>query len=165
MKKIVMALLVALLFIGCGSEPAKATETKLVIGKNLSDLKLKDQNGKLHKIDMQTKKLVFAFSKDIGHNCNEFFALKGKDYLKNNKVQFIADLSSAPSIIRSMFILPGLKDFKHDVLIIDDNKMSANYKPTTNDDKIVVVNLNKQQILDIKYLNTTKELEKYINKQ
>jgi len=159
MKKLVLALLTALLFIGCGSQPVEATETKLVVDKNLSDLSLKDQNGNLHSIDKDTKKVVFAFSKDVGHSCNEFFATKGESYLKDNKIQFVADLSKAPSIIRSMFILPGLKDFKHIVLIIDDEKVSANYKPAENTDKIVVVNLNNQKITSIKYLDSIEDLE------
>ncbi len=159
MKKLVLALLTALLFIGCGSQPVEATETKLVVDKNLSDLSLKDQNGNLHSIDKDTKKVVFAFSKDVGHSCNEFFATKGESYLKDNKIQFVADLSKAPSIIRSMFILPGLKDFKHIVLIIDDEKVSANYKPAENADKIVVVNLNNQKIISIKYLDSIEDLE------
>ena len=159
MKKLVLALLTALLFIGCGSQPVEATETKLVVDKNLSDLSLKDQNGNLHSIDKDTKKVVFAFSKDVGHSCNEFFATKGESYLKDNKIQFVADLSKAPSIIRSMFILPGLKDFKHIVLIIDDEKVSANYKPAKHADKIVVVNLNNQKITSIKYLDSIEDLE------
>jgi len=159
MKKLVLALLTALLFIGCGSQPVEATETKLVVDKNLSDLSLKDQNGNLHSIDKDTKKVVFAFSKDVGHSCNEFFATKGESYLKDNKIQFVADLSKAPSIIRSMFILPGLKDFKHIVLIIDDEKVSANYKPAEHADKIVVVNLNNQKITSIKYLDSIEDLK------
>ena len=159
MKKLVLALLTALLFIGCGSQPVEATETKLVVDKNLSDLSLKDQNGNLHSIDKDTKKVVFAFSKNVGHSCNKFFATKGESYLKDNKIQFVADLSKAPSIIRSMFILPGLKDFKHIVLIIDDEKVSANYKPAEHADKIVVVNLNNQKITSIKYLDSIEDLE------
>ncbi len=160
MKKFLLALFATLLFVGCGSEPVKATETKLVVGKSLSDLSLKDQNDKVHPIDADTKKVVFAFSKDVGHSCNEYFASKGENYLKDNKIQFVADLSSAPSIIRSMFILPGLKDFKHTVLIITDKAISANYKPETNSDKVVVVELDNKKITAINYLNSIEDLDK-----
>ena len=62
-----------------------------------------------------------------------------KSYLADNKVQFVADISAAPSLIKSMFILPGLKEFKHTVLIIDDEHVSASYKPTKYNDQIVIV--------------------------
>ncbi|MEO1954264.1 MAG: hypothetical protein ABGW74_06135, partial [Campylobacterales bacterium] len=130
------------------------------VGKSLSDLSLKDQNDKVHPIDADTKKVVFAFSKDVGHSCNEYFASKGENYLKDNKIKFVADLSSAPSIIRSMFILPGLKDFKHTVLIITDKAVSANYKPETNSDKVVVVELDNKKITAINYLNSIEDLDK-----
>ena len=47
----------------------------------------------------------------MGHLCNDFFVTQDASYLANNKSIFVADVSSAPSIIRSMFIMPGFKRF------------------------------------------------------
>ncbi|MDQ7068870.1 MAG: hypothetical protein Q9M40_13395 [Sulfurimonas sp.] len=41
-----------------------------------------------------------------------FSITKEANYLQKHHTQFIGDVSSAPSIIRKLFILPGLKDFK-----------------------------------------------------
>jgi len=48
MKKIVLTLMMALLFMGCSknSEAMKNVEPKLVVGKSLASLKLNDQNEK-----------------------------------------------------------------------------------------------------------------------
>jgi len=164
MKQILTALLIALFFIGCNSDSSENVQSKLIVTHNLSSLKLNDQNGKTQIIKPDTKKIVFAFSKDVGHNCNEFFATKPETYLEENKVQFIADISSAPSLIRSMFIMPGLKEFKHTVLIIDDEKISAEYKPATNNEKIVVADIKNQTITNLTYLDSVDELQKYIAK-
>ena len=163
MKKILAILLVTLTFIGCSSDSNETVVHKLVVNQSLKSLKLSDQNGNIKSISPDTKKIVFAFSKDIGHKCNKFFTAQPDSYFKDNKIQFIADISSAPSLIKKMFVLPGLKDFKHTVLVMDNRKLSAEYKPSAKyDDKIVVADIKNQIITSIKYFNSTDELKKYI---
>jgi len=165
MKIIIGFLITVVMFIGCSS---KATDMdvkpKLVVEKSLANLALNDQNGNAHKLKATTKKVIFAFSKDIGHTCNNFFATKDAKYLDNNNAIFIADVSGAPSLIRSMFILPGLKDFKHTVLILDDKELSSGYKKNQDVEKIVVAEVNDGIIKEIKSLNTVDELAKEIEK-
>ncbi len=161
MKKIIVAILTALVFLGCSSDKAaQNAEPKLVVDKSLSDLKLNDQFAKPQTIDADTKTVIFAFSKDVGHTCNDFFASKGESYLKDHKAVFVADVSAAPSLIRSMFIMPGLEEFKHTILVIDDADISAQYKPAHNDEKIVVVSVDNKKITAIEFLNSTDELDK-----
>ncbi|OIP54366.1 MAG: hypothetical protein AUK54_06525 [Helicobacteraceae bacterium CG2_30_36_10] len=166
MKKIFTGLFTLLLFIGCSSNATvdENVEPKLVVKNSLADLKLNDQNGNMQGINPDTKKVVFAFSKENGHTCNDFFATKADSYLKENKTQFVADVSAAPSLIRSMFIMPGMKDFNHPILIIDNEMVSAAYKTEENSEKIVLVLLDNQTITDIKYLKTAEELEKEIER-
>jgi hypothetical protein len=166
MKKIIIALFSVFLLVGCGASGEKNIDVKklLVVKQSLNSLALNDQNGKSHSINTDTTKVIFAFSKDVGHNCNEFFATKDASYLEDNKAQFVADISAAPSLVRSMFIMPGLKDFKHTVLIIDDENISASYKLDVNNEKIVVVDVLNKTISDIKYFNSAEELDKYITK-
>jgi hypothetical protein len=161
MKKIVLGLVTALMFLGCSSNDVDVeVEPKLVVEKSLQSLKLNDQFGAPHVISNETKKVIFAFSKDIGHACNDFFATKEENYLKKSNAVFVADVSAAPSLVRSMFIMPGLKDFKHTILVLDNKEVSKEYKPAQNGDKIVVVLVDKNLITEIKYLNSVQELEK-----
>ncbi len=165
MKKIIVGILTALVFLGCSSDkPQTDVEPQLVVEKSLGDLKLNDQFGKEQTLDADTKTVIFAFSKDVGHTCNDFFATKNESYLKDHKAVFVADVSGAPSLIRSMFILPGLKDFKHTILVIDDAETSAKYKPAHNSEKIVVVDLDNKKITDIKFLNSPEELDEKLQK-
>ncbi|MBU1659793.1 hypothetical protein KKG72_12205 [bacterium] len=160
MKKILLGILTALMFLGCSSKDATehAVEPKLVVEQSLKNLNLHDQFGTPHAIGSEIKKVVFAFSKDVGHSCNDFFATKGETYLQDNNAVFVADVSGAPSLIRSMFIMPGLKDFKHTILVIDDKALSNAYKPAQNSEKIIVVLLDNNTITEIQYLNSEDEL-------
>lgn len=164
MNKIILVVITALLFLGCSKEDINLDkiEAKLVVNKSLSDLKLNDQYDKPQTIHADTKKVIFAFSKEVGHLCNDFFATKDDGYLINNKVQFIADVSKAPSIIRSMFIMPGLADFNHPILVLDNEKTSTEYRTGHNIDKILVVYLENKIITKIIYLNNIDELSREI---
>ena len=165
MKIVLWFLITALMFIGCNSKATDVEVTpKLVVGKSLADLKLDDQHEKPYLLDKTTKKVIFAFSKDVGHKCNTFFETKKDSYLKDNNTIFVADISGAPSLIRSMFILPGLKDFKHQVLIIDDKVVANNFKANQNVEKIVVVTLDNGIIKKINSFDTIDGLDKEIKK-
>ena len=160
-KNIIIGLLLSLLFLGCSSSETNTEniEAKLVQNKSLTGLSLKNQFEKQQTLNKETKTLIFAFSKDMGHTCNDFFETKGENYLKDNKAEFIADVSGAPSLIRSMFILPGLKDFKHTVLVIDDKNIAAAYKKGLDAEKIIIVSLNDGTITSIKSIQTAQELQ------
>jgi len=160
MKNVIFGLLISLVFLGCTSKEVsnEPVDPKLVIEKNVAGLNLNDQHGKPYTIPAETTTLIFAFSKDVGHTCNDFFATKDASYLSDNNAVFVADVSAAPSIIRSMFIMPGLKDFKHTVLVIDDETVASGYKSGQESEKIVIVSLQDKTITAIENVTTTEEL-------
>ena len=161
MKKIISGLLLAFLFLGCSSknEDAQNIEPKLVVGNSLSNLSLKDQFEKQHALKAETTQLIFALSKESAHICNDFFVMQTPSYLDEHKTQFIADVSSAPSLIRSMFIMPGLKDFKHTVLILDEKVQAAPFRSGVDVEKILLVTLEDGTISSLKSLNNEAELK------
>lgn len=159
MIKFLTGLLVAMLFVGCSAKSSEQNVApKLVLNQSLEALTLNDQNENPHTMTANTKTVVFAFSKEVGHTCNDFFATKADSYLEDNNVIFIADVSGAPSLIRSMFIMPGLKDFKHTVLVIDDKKIAASYKSGLDTETIIVVSLNNNIITAIKSISSITDL-------
>ncbi len=164
MKNILIGILATFLLLGCSSksDENKNIEPKLVVGKSLTDLNLKDQFGKEHSLNADTYKVIFAFDKEPAHTCNDFFNTQKPTYLQEHHVQFVADVSAAPSIIRSLFILPGLKDFKHIVLLLDDKNIAAPYRKGVDTTKIVVVTLLNKKITDIKTVSTKEKLQKEV---
>jgi len=164
MKSIITGLILSIMFLGCSS---KATEDKnivpkLVVGKTLSNITLNDQFEKSHNVSPDTYKIVFAFAKDSAHVCNDFFATQKPTYLSEHHTAFIADVSAAPSLIRSVFIMPGLKDLKHTVLLLEDKDMAAPYKKGLDINKIAVVYILNKEIKEIKFIATSEELQKIV---
>ncbi len=159
MKKIIFIMIFALAFIGCSDEKIKV-EPKAVVGKSLQSLKLKDQFGQDKSIHSDTKKVIFAFSKDMGHLSNDFFNSKEPTFLAENHTVFVADVSSAPSLIRSMFIMPGLKDFKHTVLVIEDESVADEYRHDDKKEQLMVLKLENFIIKSISYISNKEQLAK-----
>ena len=165
MKNIIMALAVSLVFLGCSSkgvEEEKNVVPALVVGKVFQKITLNDQFEKAHSLKADTYKVIFAFSKDSAHTCNDFFKEQKLTYLADNHTEFIADVSAAPSLIRSIFIMPGLKEMKHTVLLIESKEQAAPYKKDLDIHSIAVVYILNGKIQEIKHIKTADELKKII---
>ena len=160
MIKYIIATMMALVLMGCGSdsEAVKNAQAKLVVGQNLNDFKVKDQNEKPQTISNDTKIVFFSFSKKVGHICNEFLGENDVDFLQKHNAVYVADVSPAPSIIKNMFILPDLKELKFPILLINDDILSAEYSKDMDKESVVVVFVDNKKITDIKNLKSKDEL-------
>ena len=159
MRNIVIGFIATLFLIGCSSDKAVEVnvEPSLVVGKTLN-IDLNDQNEKAHTLHGNTTKVIFVFSDDMGHVANDYFATKEATYLSQNNAQFVADISGAPSLIRSMFIMPGLKDFKHTVMLLTEKELSAPFRAGIDTEKMVVVYVTDGSISEVKTITTQDEL-------
>ena len=173
MKKIILAIL-ALLIIAGGALYAinskdnydatkyfaKATNG-LQVGSKL-ELKLPDQFDKTNTLTNDTKKLIFAFSKNTGHITREFFGKQDKEFLNNKKALLVADISKMPLFIRNTFAMPDLKKSPYNILLIYDGKLAKEFEKGIDKDKVIVVDLNNKEVTKVNYASNTKELEELL---
>ena len=156
----IVAMILALLMIGCSSSKEEQNvEAKLVVGKSLADLKIADQQERMQTLQEDTKIVFFSFSKKVGHICNTFLEANSVDFLAKHNTVYVADVSPAPSIIKNMFILPDLKKLEFPILLINDDKLSAEYSKGMSKEEIVVVYLKNKTITKIVNLKTKEELK------
>ena len=164
MQKIFFALITALLFLGCASNATtENAQAKLVVRQPLA-FTLNDQFEKQHTLSKDTKTVIFAFAKKSAHSCNAFFNAQKPTYLQEHNAEFVADVSAAPSLIRSFFILPGLKEFKHRVLLLDKEEIAQDFRVDMKVENIVAVELKDGVIVAIKDFTTSKELQEEIER-
>jgi len=158
MKKITFILTsISLLFMTCSAK----NNRQITINKILV-LNLKNQNNKTFTLKNNIKTVIFSFTKKTGRICDNFFSTKTSKFIKSNHILYVADISKAPFLIKEFFILPDLRKLKFTVLIIDKNKVSQIYKPIKNANKIMILKLRNKVITNIDYVNTKKELIKYL---
>lgn len=140
------------------------TVVSLIANEVKTDTKLRvfvlaDQFGAYHTVDRHVKTIIVSSQKDISAEINSFLASKSSTYLKDRDAVYIANISKMPAIITKMFAMPKLKEFKHKILLINDE---TDKRFTTKDEKITVYKLQDSVVKNILYLNTIEEVEKLL---
>lgn len=117
-------------------------------GSSLEGLTLPDANDTLRTLSSNTRWVVFAYDNDSGKMLNAFFKAR-PTLLRTDRIRYVADISGAPSLVRSFFILPALKKLPFPVLIIDDEAVSARYRPAGTHVGALLVKLDRFRIVSI----------------
>ena len=132
-----------------------AFANSLTVGSNLPTLTIKDQFEKDHVVDVKTKTIIFSATKEESATIKDFLATKDKDYLTNNNIAYVADITGMPSLITKFIAMPKMKDYPFSVLLVDEaNKGLFAVK----EDMISIIFLENGKITDIKYVKTAEEL-------
>jgi len=126
------------------------------VNKKLSNFTLVDQFDKTHTVTSDTKTIIVSFEKGTGADINEFLSKKPEDFLQKNQAVFIANISGMPSIITSMFALPKMRKYKHNILLIYDED---DKRFIQKDDYSTLYKLEDGVIKSISYINK-EDLEK-----
>lgn len=126
------------------------------------DFILPDQFDKVSKLPTTTQKLIFIFSKDTGHLMKEFMDGKTEDFLSSKNALVIADVSTAPTVIRNTFILPGLKKSSYSMVLIYDKEMAKQLKDGKDETKIIVMTLDNRRATKVTEASSVDELGKLL---
>ena len=175
MKKAIMAaaVIAVLCFGGCSSQQEADTSpkefdqgrvaAKIVIGEELKPFTLDDQFERPHTLDKDTKKVIFVFTKAMGHMVKGYLNNKPLSYLKERSTLFVADVSPMPSIIRNVFAIPDLQEHKYPVLLILDEKFSQSYQNAEQKEKIMIVTLDNFKVEKVEFVATEGDFKKAMN--
>jgi len=136
----------------------------VVVGEPLKPFSLENQFDKKVTLSNDTKGVIFAFSKAVGHEVKGYLENKDPNYLDSKNILFVADVSAMPSFIR-WFVLDDLDKYPYSIVLIEDDDISKEYKPSENKlDKIMFVILENKKVKNIKYFESMKSFNEYISK-
>mgnify|MGYP005996396873 CR=1 FL=1 len=76
--------------------------------------------------------------------------------MKKNHTVFVSNIASSPSIITRIFVIPKLRDYKYDILLIYDENSTKFLK---QGDKVTIYSILNGEVNNIKYISTKSELE------
>jgi hypothetical protein len=161
-------LLAGLMLNGCSkkenhNEVTQAKYEDIKVGNKLADFTIADQFDKKYSLTDNTKKVIFACSKDMGHIVKTLMLNKPVDYLISRNICFIADISSMPTIIYNLFALPDMQKSKYPILLIFDEKNAKRFENEDKKDYLMIISLDQKVITKIEFVNNQKDLEKVIN--
>lgn len=109
-----------------------------------------DQFEKQLAITPQTKEIIISFSKKNGKVVKAFLQTH-KGYLEKNQAVYLADVSSVPSLIMSLFMKPALQKNNFSVGLIEDEKI-VEILPEV-EGKTTVIRLEKMHIKSINFVD------------
>lgn len=118
----------------------------LDVGSQIPFSSLKDQFGKDLLITSETKKIYISFDKKTGKLLQKRLS---KDFLEQNNAIAIYELSKAPSVVISLFMMPGFKKLPFKIAINKDEDL-AKILPK-QEDKMTIIELNKKIITHISF--------------
>lgn len=149
-KKLILLILICIF--------AKASTLK--IDDKISSFSLPNQFDKIHTINNEISKIIVTFEKDDVDLVNDFLSSKNNDFLDKNHAVFINNISKTSSLIVKMLIIPELRDYDYDILLIH-NENSKKFLEKKN--KISVYIIENSKVKNIKYISTKEELERVFN--
>ena len=133
---------------------------EIKVGEAFPTLTLVDQFDK--KTEIQTKgttTLLLSFEKDVSSSIKKYIDSKEKDFLTQNNIMYISDISSMPSFITSWIAIPKMKKFTFNISLINDEKEALFID--RKEEKVTVVKLKNNIIQTIDYVEA-KDLDKVL---
>lgn len=93
----------------------------LKVGDRFPDIVLPDQFGEETRIEPDDKTILLAFEKKVSVKINEFLKARPATFLDEHACRYISDISSMPSLVTKVFVLPKMKDYPFKLLLIHDD--------------------------------------------
>ncbi len=122
------------------------------------DFALPNQHDEQISLSDNTKKVIFVFAKSTGHTVKQYLAAQPFDFLTSKDMLFVADISPMPVAIRNLMAMPDLKKSAYSVLLTFEPTLTKPFMDESKKDKIIVVTLDKKQIINVVYATNEKEL-------
>jgi len=129
------------------------------VGERFPTLALQNQQSEKVEIPQKGEVLLLvSFEKDTSTAIQELLKEKNSDFLSANNMMYISDISSLPSFLVNLFVLPKLKEFDFEVaLIYNENELDREEK------KVTIIHLKENNVTDISFIEVH-ELEKLMAK-
>lgn len=107
-------------------------------------------------IDEKVKLVIVTFSKDKGAIINEFLE-NNKEFLQKKNAHYLADVSSVPSFVMSMFMKPKFKSYEYQMGLIYEEDKALNIPK--KDDNITLIHLENKKVKNIEFIQTLDSLK------
>jgi RNA recognition motif-containing protein len=140
--------------------PAIVIASNLKINDKIGNFSLTDQFDKIHTINSGVSTIIVTFQRDTLELINDFLSAKNENFLEDKHAVFINNITSSPNIIRKMFTIPHLRDYKYTILLVYDQN---SIKFLKEENKVTIYSIFNGQVSNIQYLSSKDELENFFN--
>ena len=121
---------------------------------------LNDQFGVEHTIEDMPRILICSFGKESGKLISSYFNLKSADYLMDNNIRLMADVSGVPSLLRKTIIVPKMKKYTFNILLSTESEFMQQFPQ--EEDSLTVLKLDNGIVQEILFVNDEAGLKEAI---
>jgi hypothetical protein len=141
----------ALLLFGHGT-----TAGELAPGERFPTLSLPDQHGQVHAIGEVTEIILFAADRPASDLLNGFLKAQVDGFLESRNAEYIADISTMPSIITRLVALPRMRDRPYRIMLVEDPAQTA-FLPR-QEGAVTIVRLTDLRVESVEFAADTETL-------
>jgi len=94
-----------------------AEQKAWVVGQTLESMAFNDQHGQRRVIDESTRMVLFAADRAAAKQVHAAIERQGADYLLNQQVIYVADISRMPWFIARIFAIPRMQDYDYPIAL------------------------------------------------
>lgn len=120
------------------------------VGDVVEPFQVKDQFDKDLSLDKNTTEIILSTTKENGLLMQEYLKNKNSDFFDSKHILYLADMTRAPSLVLSFFMLPAFKKYPYRIGLIRDEKLNKLF-PKANG-KISIIRLESFKILSITFI-------------
>ena len=99
LKKLILSILICIY----------SNANTLKINDKISNFSLANQFDKIHTVNSEISMIIVTFQRNTSNLVNDFLSSKDSDFLHKKNTIFINNISSIPSIVTKMFIIPKMR--------------------------------------------------------
>lgn len=132
-------------------------------GDTVLPLTLPNQHGKAVTVAVGTRIVLYVPDKKASELVRRFLQDKNRAYMEQTKLAVVSDLSAVPPFIRRLYIIPDLKNYPFDMLVIEDEFSPVIFESEL--EKVSVVFIDKGWQKKVKKAGTVEEIEKFITEE
>lgn len=120
------------------------------------DLTFQDQFEKPLEVTDGSRYFLLATSKATGKTINAFIEEQGHEILENKKIIYASDVSSVPSLVMSLFMMPKFEEYPYKMALIEEEETAKRFPVKA--DHFTLLELDKKKITTIHFLDTKEAL-------
>ena len=160
-RKLILGLLLSLLFtLASFGESYIKGEIMIEQNSTIETFTLNDQFGVEHTIEQMPKLLICSFGKESGKLISSYFNEQGADYLTDNNISLMADVSGVPSLLRKTIIIPKMKKYTFNILVSTESDFMKQFPK--QEDMLTVLKIENNIVQDIVFVGNGSSLKEVI---
>ena len=129
-------------------------------GATFPAITLADQHDVQATVGPETKLLLFTRDMDASKITKEVLAENGAAELARAHATYVADISAKPSLVTTLFAMPGLRKRPYPMLLDRDGVVTKDFPSQTG--AVTVVTLDHQVVLHVEYVTTAVRLREIL---